>query len=506
MANAASQSTQMLLQRLEKVKQNGHGWTACCPAHKDKSPSLAITEKDGKTLVHCFAGCYPEDVLAAVDMTWADLFEESITERSRVRYQLKAAQQLAHNAGLLYKVALADASKKTSDDEELSDDLIKELGEYQKAKDEAEKALQSAMAKAAELESADENANPLAKRLSFDSDAELDRIASQQWLIDSVIPMDSFGMLFGPSGSYKSFCAVDMAAAIASGQAWAGHTADNPGYVIYIGAEGAAGLHMRKRAWEIRHQKKLSKLGILSAAVSIASIEERRNLIDLLEQLTEEVTQPPRLIVIDTLARSYNGDENSASDMGNFVRACDIIRVQSGASILIIHHAGKDADKGARGSSALRAAVDYEIKVTSPAKLNVTIECTKAKDVEPFEQKTIKLSKVEIGKKDAKGRDMVSLVLDGDPAGSGSSIRQDSPSSDEPVGALTISDIIARAIVNGGGSTTYQFARDEYFHLIGRPKTDSTAKMQFKRGFEWLESNGRILRRPDGVVTLPERF
>jgi hypothetical protein len=65
-----------LLQRFSKVKQTGPGkWQACCPAHEDRSPSLAIKEtEDGTVLVKCFAGCSVEDVCAAVGVEMHELF------------------------------------------------------------------------------------------------------------------------------------------------------------------------------------------------------------------------------------------------------------------------------------------------------------------------------------------------------------------------------------------------------------------------------------------------
>lgn len=67
-----------LLSRLEKVKENGPGrWLACCPAHQDRSPSLAIRETpDGTILVKCFAECPTADVLAAVGLALKDLFPQ----------------------------------------------------------------------------------------------------------------------------------------------------------------------------------------------------------------------------------------------------------------------------------------------------------------------------------------------------------------------------------------------------------------------------------------------
>ena len=64
-----------LLTRLEKVKGRNGSWTACCPAHEDKGPSLAVREnEDGRILLHCFAGCETANVLDAIGMDMTDLF------------------------------------------------------------------------------------------------------------------------------------------------------------------------------------------------------------------------------------------------------------------------------------------------------------------------------------------------------------------------------------------------------------------------------------------------
>lgn len=63
------------LNKLEKVRGSKGRWTACCPAHVDRSPSLAITETDdGRILLKCFAGCSAQQVVEAVGMDLTDLF------------------------------------------------------------------------------------------------------------------------------------------------------------------------------------------------------------------------------------------------------------------------------------------------------------------------------------------------------------------------------------------------------------------------------------------------
>ena len=67
----------VLLSRLDGVMRNGQDrWMAKCPAHDDRGPSLSIKDTGTRTLIHCFAGCEAEDVLAAVGMAWRDLYRD----------------------------------------------------------------------------------------------------------------------------------------------------------------------------------------------------------------------------------------------------------------------------------------------------------------------------------------------------------------------------------------------------------------------------------------------
>ncbi len=71
-------SLDTLLQRLTKVKGGRGHWTACCPAHEDRSPSLAVTETDdGRILLKCFGGCSVQEIVGAIGMDMTDLFPDS---------------------------------------------------------------------------------------------------------------------------------------------------------------------------------------------------------------------------------------------------------------------------------------------------------------------------------------------------------------------------------------------------------------------------------------------
>ncbi|MCK3155946.1 helicase RepA family protein, partial [Escherichia coli] len=120
-----------------------------------------------------------------------------------------------------------------------------------------------------------------------------------------------------------------------------------------------------------------------------------------------------RLIVIDTLARCFGGnDENDSRDMGAFIQGCDAIKQATGATVLVVHHSGKDETKGARGSSAFRAALDAEYRI-SRENSDVTAlvaACTKMKDAEEPKESAYDLKSVEVFT-DTDGEEIVSMVV-----------------------------------------------------------------------------------------------
>ncbi len=89
-------TAETLLAQLNGVRETGHGkYVARCPAHDDKSPSLAIKDcGDGRVLLHCFAGCETEDVLNAIGLTFSDVMPERIGGDRSYRPQSFDARQV----------------------------------------------------------------------------------------------------------------------------------------------------------------------------------------------------------------------------------------------------------------------------------------------------------------------------------------------------------------------------------------------------------------------------
>jgi len=68
-------SIEKLLSNLKKVKGGRDRWTASCPAHEDRSPSLAIREtEDGRILLKCFGGCSVQEIVGSIGMDIGELF------------------------------------------------------------------------------------------------------------------------------------------------------------------------------------------------------------------------------------------------------------------------------------------------------------------------------------------------------------------------------------------------------------------------------------------------
>jgi RecA-family ATPase len=176
------------------------------------------------------------------------------------------------------------------------------------------------------------------------------------------IPENAFAVIYGPSGCGKSFETLDIAAHIATGLPWHGRPVE-AGFVLYVSAEGRAGLGQRVKAWRMSKgldaEDLRGKIAFLPEAVSVHNESDH---IDQLFARFEELETIPSLIVLDTLARCFDGDENKTEDMGRFVKGVDRLRGQYGCAVLAVHHTGT-AEARERGNGALRAAADTMIRM-----------------------------------------------------------------------------------------------------------------------------------------------
>ncbi len=199
------------------------------------------------------------------------------------------------------------------------------------------------------------------------------------WLIESLLPAQGLTVLYGASGTGKSFLALHLASLVAQEHA-----------VLYIAAEGEYGFKDRVAAWKKHHGKGVGDLHFyLNVASLLDPKEEYKFCAEILEYLQ------PELIIMDTVAHCMlPGDENSTSNMMQFVRAAKRIQKKYGAAVLLIHHSNKEGIVE-RGNGSLRAAADSMIRLSLEDEL-IAVECAKSKDVAPFAGYYMKLQPVEV--------------------------------------------------------------------------------------------------------------
>lgn len=186
------------------------------------------------------------------------------------------------------------------------------------------------------------------------------------WIIDNVLPDKGFAALYGPPGSYKSFIALDIAEAVATGRPWMGNQVTNPGAVLYIAGEGHGGIGARIKACKINHQTQDgAEIYVIRYQLNLRSSADDFNLLmESIDDLIERTGIELRLVQIDTLARAFGGgNENDSQDMGAFIHNAGRLQRKLDCALMVLHHSGKDATKGLRGHSSLLGAVDTQLEL-----------------------------------------------------------------------------------------------------------------------------------------------
>lgn len=174
------------------------------------------------------------------------------------------------------------------------------------------------------------------------------------WLIKDYLAQRELSVIYGPGGTFKSYVALG----------WTLQLARSGKRTMYIAAEGTSGLRSRVAAWMAKRQltdEYFPTWHYYNANVMIDVEEQLGVWMNAMEAYDKEVKKQkagdakPDLIVVDTLARNFFGDENSAKEMGLFVEGVETLRRELEAAVLVIHHTTKDG-KQERGTHSLRNA------------------------------------------------------------------------------------------------------------------------------------------------------
>jgi len=234
------------------------------------------------------------------------------------------------------------------------------------------------------------------------------RSAAVRWQVKHVIPADSLGMLFGASGTFKSFVALDHALHVAHGMPWLGKKTAR-GHVVYVAAEGGAGIYRRVAAWHQERGLPVSDAFSVCITPLVLSLSDQ---VELLASAIAAMPVVPVLVYVDTLSQTFAGDENSATDIAGYLRQLNAgIRARFGCTVIVIHHSGHAATERPRGSSAITANVDFMLGAYRPdaGALLARLDFIKQKDGDRLGSQGFELRRVVLGQ-DEDGEEFSSLV------------------------------------------------------------------------------------------------
>lgn len=213
------------------------------------------------------------------------------------------------------------------------------------------------------------------------------------WLVEGFFIKDTLAALVGKPSSGKSLISLSLAASIATSSDWFGHKTQK-GTVVYLAGEGQWGISRRLMAWSKHHNISLDEADLYLSDHAVM-IDQPKAIVDTADAI-RALSDTPSLIVIDTLHRSFSGDENSASDMAAFIQGCDYLRTQfPGAVVLVVHHSGHGNEVRARGSSSFHAALDTSYTIEGADSVKVMTQ-NKTKDGKPAQPIRFEVKEVDI--------------------------------------------------------------------------------------------------------------
>jgi hypothetical protein len=323
--------------------------------------------------------------------------------------------------------------------------------------------------------------------------------------IKGLIGEKSLVVFAGATGSAKTFIALDASFHLAAEREWFGRKVTRCG-VLYVGAEGQAGLKKRVAALRDHHgigETAEVPFALYPAPIDLTTDDDGvKKIIEMVELLRGLWGIATWLVVIDTLARCFgSADESSTRDMNTFVTRCDAIRIGANATVLVVHHFGKDESKGMRGSIALKAAADTVVEIIGTEGVR-TARVEKQKDGAAGEAFSFKLQPVELGQ-DEDGNPVSSCVV------IPSEIAPEEKSARAPrlpPAARIAKESLQKAIAEAGslipasnhvpantiGVPIDLWRRYAYQRSITNGETDSARRKAFSRAAEVLQANRAV--------------
>ena len=326
------------------------------------------------------------------------------------------------------------------------------------------------------------------------------RASNVKWQIKHLIPQDAVGILFGASGTFKSFVALDHCLHVAHGIDWMGKRTKK-GAVVYVAAEGGAGIYRRIAAWHRHHGRSLPDNFFVCITPMVLSNAQH---IEALAKSISALPQKPSLIYIDTLSQTYAGDENDNAEMADYLRSINsVLRVPFSATVVVVHHTGHAATERPRGASSLEANADFTIGVYRPdaGQQVARLDVSKQKDDDKLQGLHFEMAR-HVLDTDEDGEEISSLIACYKDVAGGFVAQAVAKLSRHEQALIT--ELTAAGGRMGEADLRHRFydAVGEECRRAGKPYLQDSAKRQFFRAYTGLRDKGQVAIDATKVVSL----
>ena len=350
------------------------------------------------------------------------------------------------------------------------------------------------------------------------------------WLIKHLMPAVGHGLLSGQWGAGKTFMVFDLAAALATGQPFVGHTVKRQCGTLLIAAEGGDEVRLRLDAVVREKCGNTSTAPFLwyEAAPLLLDKGAAKTLIAMARQaeasLITRFGLPLGLIVIDTIAACAGyrraGDENDNAIGQAIMNVLKAVAQEIKCVVLGVDHFGKDQMAGTRGAYAKESSGDVVLvclgeKQLSGAVTNTRLAVRKHRGGRQGQEHAFQLRVVEAPEKDEDGDPITTMVIDWLPAGAGAAGAPSEPDTwaqprrqDQRTAVLRLKRVLMTILAEQGvdlpipldGPTVrmvdQELVRKDFYASTpaeGTPKQKRQFRYaQFKRALDWAEQEQLI--------------
>jgi hypothetical protein len=231
------------------------------------------------------------------------------------------------------------------------------------------------------------------------------------WLVKRLLPQVGLALLYGHPGCGKTFLGLDLSMHCALGWPWNGR-AVRKGLVVYVAAEGQRGL--KNRIYAFRQHHRIDgpiPLALIPAPIDLQAPDaDRARLAATIQIAAKRYGEPPVLIAVDTISKTFGAGKENTDDMALFVANCGWLASEFACCLLAIHHRPKNAESSEpRGHSSLKGGLDTVVLVEGGPTKRATV--TKQRDADAGEAILFNLRSVDLGV-DEDGEPVTTCVVE----------------------------------------------------------------------------------------------